>query len=108
MFQLWRWNGNRLCNYFGLFVSKVNKGPGFDHMTGEFTTIFKILMRLSDPTASSLDQTWNSTAMGQLVSSDGSCLGVENNSDSHDASLSAGSCDKKEKGQFWSFIPRDI
>ena len=100
--QLWKWIGDRLSNSIGHFVSKVQKSTSFEPVTGKQTPIFKIHLR-SFITSQWIHQTWDSTAMGQLVSNDGSCLGVENNSDSHDAVLSVQSCDKNEKGQFWFF-----
>lgn len=49
------------------------------------------------------DHKWIANYFGQLVSSRGSCLGVQGDSDAREAILSVDSCDKKENGQFWWF-----
>lgn len=100
--QLWNWNGDGLSNYNDQFMSKVPRGKTFDNATKKHIPFYKIHLQ-PNPNSLLAHQTWKTTSVGQMVSSDGSCLGVENDSDFHDAILSIGSCDKKEKSQFWSF-----
>jgi len=92
--QLWKWSGDSLCSTFGC-LSKVKKS----------VTYFRVLLKPEKFRSLWVNQNWSATQhQGQLLSSSGSCLGVEEYLDSQDTLLRMEPCDKTRKGQLWSFF----
>ncbi len=102
--QLWKWNGNSLCNDLSQCVTK---GKRRNLLTNKETPLYLVQLKPLHKDKL-IDQNWRALAVQEQVfqlasSSDGLCLGVFLNLDSRDAHLAMDNCDKREKGQFWSF-----
>ena len=77
-----------------LFVVKKEAQNGTQWaVTQRVIPSFEVFLLSGFTALKSVDQRWNATAQGQLVSTNGLCLGVEDNLDSNDAILSIDSCD---------------